>query len=344
MILMRTLPTLVALAVLTLAQVASAQTLRVGVPADPPYAIHDPSGVTSGMAVELLTLAAQVAEIDLELRPIDGDPLEALAEHDLILPVSATVAREAGGDLSLPLHTATLGVAREGGGLWQTVTGVLNLDFLRIVAGVSALLLFVGALVWLLERRKNPEMFHERPLRGLGDGFWWAGVTLTTIGYGDKAPATLPGRAVAMLWMLMGLAVSASLTATIVSATGVGRAAPDLPEALRGERVVVVEGGQAARFAEGRGLDLMVVPDMEAAVTAVSAGLADLALGAAPALRHADGAVGTGLDVTTTDWEPILKVALLPEGSEATELLDRALLTVLGSAAGQKVVRRWLGE
>jgi hypothetical protein len=107
---------------------------------------------------------------------------------------------------------------------------------------------------------------------------------------------------------------------------------------------VVVEGSPAARFAGGRGLDLMVVPDMDAAVTAVSAGLADLALGAAPALRHADAAVGTGLDVATTDWEPILKVAMLPEGSEETESVNRALLAVLGSAAGQEVVRRWLAE
>jgi ABC-type amino acid transport substrate-binding protein len=340
----RTIRTLAVLILTTLAQVAPAQPLRVAVPEDPPYAIHDPSGVTSGMAVEILTLAAQAGGFDLEVIPVSGDPAAALTEFDLVLPVSATPAREAEADLSLPLHTATLGVARVGGGLWQTVTGVLSLDFLRVVGSVAVLLLVVGAIVWLLERRRNGEMFSPRPLHGLGDGFWWAGVTLTTIGYGDKAPATVPGRAVAMIWMLVGLAVSSSLTATIIAATGVGREPPDLPEALRGERIVVVEGGPAARFVEGRGLETMTVPDMNAAVLAVSNGLADVALGAAPALRHADGLAGTTLGIATTDWEPILKVAMLPEGSEETEVVNRALLVVLGSAAGQEVVRRWLGD
>jgi ABC-type amino acid transport substrate-binding protein len=331
-------------ALIFLPLLASAQTLRVAVPDDPPYAIHDPAGLTTGMAVDVMRLAAEAAGLSVEFVPLEGDPVAALGTVDLVLPVSATPALEAEADLSLPLHTATLGVARPGGTLWTTVRGVLSVEFLRIVAGVSALLLIVGAIVWLLERGRNAEMFDRHPLRGLGDGFWWAGVTLTTIGYGDKAPATLPGRAVAMIWMLLGLAVSASLTATIVAATGTDAQPPDLPEALRGERVAVVEGGPAARFATGRDLTLVEVADLKTALRAAAEGRADAVLGAAPALIRENRVGGHGLEIATTDWEPVLKVALLPEGSEAMEGLNRALLTALGSAAGQEVVRRWLEE
>jgi ABC-type amino acid transport substrate-binding protein len=333
-----------ALILLLLPLPALAQAVQVAVPHDPPYAIHDPAGVTTGMAIDLLRLAAEAAGLDLDFTPVTGDPAGALAGYDMVAPVSATADMEVGADLSLPLHTATLGVARADGGLWDVVRGVLTLDFLRVVGSVAILLLVVGAVVWLLERRRNAEMFSRHPLHGLGDGFWWAGVTLTTIGYGDKAPATLAGRAVAMVWMLIGLAVSASLTATIVAATGAGAAAPDLPEALRGDRVVVVEGSPAARFADGRDLTLSTVPDMDAALRALAAGEADAVLGAAPALRRADETGGYGTEIAVTQWEPILKVALLPEGSELTEVLDRGILTVLASAAGQEVVRRWLGE
>jgi hypothetical protein len=42
--------------------------------------------------------------------------------------------------------------------------------------------LTAGAIVWLLERRKNPEMFGGGTVRGVGHGIWWAIVTLTTVG------------------------------------------------------------------------------------------------------------------------------------------------------------------
>ena len=44
----------------------------------------------------------------------------------------------------------------------------------------------VGSLIWLAERRRNAEQFAE-PLAGIGSGMWFALVTLTTVGYGDKA-------------------------------------------------------------------------------------------------------------------------------------------------------------
>ena len=323
---------------------AAAQALSVAVPHDPPYAVHDPSGVTTGLAVDLARLAAEAGGIELTLVQVAGDARGGLAGHDVVLPVAAAADLEIGADLTAPFHTATLGVARAGGGLWDVVAGLLTLDVLRVVASLAALLLVVGAAVWALERRRNGDMFAPVPVRGLGDGFWWAGVTLTTIGYGDKAPVTLAGRAVAMVWMLAGLAVSASLTAAIVSAVGAGRGPPDLPEALAGERVAVVDGGPAARFVEGRNVVPVAVADLDAALAAVADGRADAALGAAPALRWARAAGGHAVEVETTAWEPVLKVAAFREGDDRREAFDRALLGVLASEAGQEVVRRYLGE
>ena len=57
----------------------------------------------------------------------------------------------------------------------------------------------------------------EPDVRNLGDGIWWALVTITTVGYGDITPVTTLGRLVASSLMLLGLGLIATITA-IVSA------------------------------------------------------------------------------------------------------------------------------
>ncbi len=57
----------------------------------------------------------------------------------------------------------------------------------------------------------------EPGVKSLGDGIWWALVTITTVGYGDITPVTTLGRVVASSLMLLGLGLIATITA-IVSA------------------------------------------------------------------------------------------------------------------------------
>ena len=51
----------------------------------------------------------------------------------------------------------------------------------------------------------------------LRDGLYWAVVTMTTVGYGDKTPKTTLGRAVAALWMLGSLVLVSLLSTSLVS-------------------------------------------------------------------------------------------------------------------------------
>lgn len=55
-------------------------------------------------------------------------------------------------------------------------------------------------------------------INGLFDSFWWAMVTVTTIGYGDIYPVTTEGRVVAMLLMLVGIGTLGTALTTIANA------------------------------------------------------------------------------------------------------------------------------
>ena len=46
---------------------------------------------------------------------------------------------------------------------------------------------------------------------------WWAIVTVTTVGYGDRYPVTAGGRTVAVILMLVGIGLIGVLTATVAS-------------------------------------------------------------------------------------------------------------------------------
>ncbi len=50
-----------------------------------------------------------------------------------------------------------------------------------------------------------------------GDAIWWGIVTLTTVGYGDRYPVTLPGRLVAMSVMFAGVGIIGALASILAS-------------------------------------------------------------------------------------------------------------------------------
>ena len=55
------------------------------------------------------------------------------------------------------------------------------------------------------------------PGLSLYDSLWWTIVTLTTVGYGDITPQTIPGRIIAFIDMLVGIGVLAIITAQVAS-------------------------------------------------------------------------------------------------------------------------------
>ena len=81
-------------------------------------------------------------------------------------------------------------------------------SFFQVGMGIFLVMILGGLILRTLETGDIAE--GEAP-------FWWAIVTMTTVGYGDYAPSTSEGRIFAVLVMFAGISLTAMFTAVISS-------------------------------------------------------------------------------------------------------------------------------
>lgn len=86
-------------------------------------------------------------------------------------------------------------------------------ELITAYTACGIMLCFSGILMYYIERNAQPQAFAN-----IGDGFWWAIVAFTTVGYGDIYPITPLGRILSSLISLIGIAMIAIPTGIISSA------------------------------------------------------------------------------------------------------------------------------
>ncbi|UJH69149.1 ion channel [Allomuricauda sp. SCSIO 65647] len=262
------------------AQMAN-DTLRVGVFTSPPFVIVQEDKDHSGLSIDLWERLA--TEMNVPYKYIRfSDPVEVIRSLDYgdldigINPYYNTPLRMERFNVSQPFHVSSVGVAITSSAQSQFQIFVKNFfskDFLNVVLLLLVILLSFGTILWFVERRANRYQFRPGIL-GLFDGLWWAAVTMTTVGYGDKAPKTNAGKTIAIIWMFTAVIIISSFTATIASTLTVNSLEGQVNslEDLKGvERVGVVGSSSGADFLQAQDIQpFQIYRSAEMALLALS--------------------------------------------------------------------------
>ncbi|WP_081212139.1 transporter substrate-binding domain-containing protein [Salegentibacter sediminis] len=225
--------------------------LKIGITETPPFVVKD-NGTYSGLSISSWNLVNEELDADYEFRAYPSliELLDAVEKGEVdfsINPITVTDQRMQRMDFSQPYFISFTGVAKKSETMiWTYLANIFSWNFIKGILILLGVILLFGFLVWIFEHRRNKEEFGPGA-RGILQGFWWSAVTMTTVGYGDKAPRTFGGRFIGLIWMFMAIVMISGLTAGIASSLTVQTISDEINsvEDLKRFDVLTVTGSSA---------------------------------------------------------------------------------------------------
>ena len=276
-----------------------ANQLKVGISGSAPFVIKD-GNTTRGISLDIWRRVAEDNNLSYKMvpQPSPKAGIEAVDDGSidvLVGPITITSGRLAmpGVDFTQPYYLGKSGVLIPSSppSILSRVQVFFGWAVISSVLVLISVLLVVGSLIWLAERNRNSEQFPREWLPGISSGMWFALVTLTTVGYGDKAPITRTGRSITGAWMVISLIAVSSLTASLASAftlflSGATETAISTPEQLNGRRVAVVEGTSDMELAQRGDMRIVGAASLSSAIQLLVDQQADALIFDRPAIRY----------------------------------------------------------
>jgi len=338
----------------TRAQAPTHKKLIVGTKQAPPFAIKRADGTWDGIGIELWREIAADLGVTYEWRELDVQGLlNGVRDGSLDLAVAAltvTAEREKYIDFTHPFYSTGLSIAvnsrREG--LLSYVRPFLSWWFLHMFAFLAVVLCVVGVLVWLFERKRNPEQFDTEATKGIGEGFWWAVVTMTSVGYGDRVPATIGGRVLAIIWMFASIVMISLFIAAITTTLTVSHLRAKVlrgPEDLARLRVATVPGSTSEAYLRHNNIAYRNYPTLLVALRAVANGETEAVVYDAPLLRYlAKTQLQGSVEVLPFTFDRQDYAIALPFGSPLRHPINRLILEKVHEPEWQSMLDRYLGQ
>ncbi|MEE9320817.1 MAG: transporter substrate-binding domain-containing protein [Granulosicoccus sp.] len=318
----------------------------------PPFAMKADDGSWTGISINLWQALA--ADLGLETRFVEAtlvDMINGVADGRFAASIAATTItpdREQLVDFSHPFFTTGFAIAVKRGddGWLQMVKSLISFDFFKAICLLAMLLGFVGLFFWLAEHRRNQAEFRPAFWPGLGDGFWLAAVTMTTVGYGDVAPRTFGGRIIALVWMFTAILIISTFTGMIASSLTADRLSLSIekPSDLAKVLTATVNNTASAEWLTERGVGFQSVDSVAAGLAALASGEIEALVYDRPLLQYLVNQQQGRVELVPGSFGRQDYGIALPSSSELREPLNQALLHYLDSDAWEGTLTRYLGR
>jgi len=262
--------------------------------------------------------------------------------------ITITLEREKRVDFSQPFFESGLMIAVRN----ETISRITSIgnSILRVI-GLSIILFFLGLtlvahLVWWIEKDDEDRFgFPTTYAKGIVDAYWWAVVTMSTVGYGDKRPKKISGRIIAAVWMFIGIIWFAGLTATLTSALTVDSIRHgeivDLPD-LYGKKVAVIEDTTSEDFLYYHNVEVVLASSFDDLLAALKEGRSTAIVYDAPPLLYA-AKLDRSIKVVGRMFDHQNYGVVFPN-TGAEELKEIFNLEIMGSREDgtyQKIYNKW---
>ena len=308
-----------------------------------------------GFSIELWQEIARSTGIEYEFVLVDtvGEQLDTVSRATAdaaIAAISITETREEVVDFSYPYFASGLGILTQSAHAPSLVSALASGELLWPLVNLAGLLAIViilaGHAIWLLERKRN-EQFPRAYVAGLWEGIWWAAVTVTTVGYGDRTPIGRIGRIFGLLWMFAGLFIIANFTAAVTARLTVDEIQGSIsgPGDLPGKPVASVEGSTGDVWLTQEGIPHRSVGTIDQAYSLLDSGIVQAVVYDYPVLRH--HALNFGEGYVRVVGEPFNAEdygIAFPEGSPLREEVNRALLRLREDGTYDRLHSEWFGD
>jgi polar amino acid transport system substrate-binding protein len=249
--------------------------------------------------------------------------------------ITITPEREKRVDFSYPAHRSGVAVAlrKEKGplaALKSYVTAATELG--PLIVSSLAMLVLIGIVMWLIERRHPSAQGSESSVVTLRDGLYWAIVTMTTVGYGDKTPKSTVGRVIAVSWMFASLVWVSLLSTTLVSRLTVERAeSRDLATTvdLTRKKLAAVAQSSGAEYLDQHRLQYMKFNNLPDALDSLAGGTSDAVVNSVGALQYLiSKRYASAEEMPQGLLAPAYMAIALPEHSPLKRPIDEALVKI----------------
>lgn len=202
-------------------------------------------------------------------------------------------------------------------------------------------------IIWWLEKDdENSHAFSTKYRKGIVDAYWWAVVTMTTVGYGDKCPRKISGRLVAAVWMIIGIMWFAAFTATLSTVLTLNRlqsgsikSVADLDQ----RRVAVIEGTTTENYLRYYNIKMVLSDSLAEMIKLLKNDQVDAVIYDAPPLQYIaknDPEIQVVGDMFA---EQRYGVVFPEDGAEKLkEIFNREIINMQQNGEFQKIYNKWL--